>query len=50
MPAEAGVQSRHIMLTFEVDDITNEVRDLQGRGVGFLDYDTQRSRPLTTSG
>ena len=27
------------MLTFEVEDIANEVRELEGRGVDFLDYD-----------
>lgn len=27
------------MLTFEVENITDEVRDLEGRGVGFLAFD-----------
>ena len=40
MAAEEGAQSPHTVLTFEVDDISNEVRDLERRGVGFLDYDT----------
>jgi predicted enzyme related to lactoylglutathione lyase len=40
MAAEEGAQSRHTVLTFEVEDITNEVRDLERRGVDFLDYDT----------
>jgi len=39
MPAEEGAQSPHTVLTFEVENITDEVRDLQSRGVGFLDYD-----------
>ena len=39
MAAEEGAQSTHTVLTFEVDDITNEVRDLESRGVGFYDYD-----------
>lgn len=39
MTAEEGSQSSHTVLTFEVQDITNEVRDLESRGVGFLDYD-----------
>jgi catechol 2,3-dioxygenase-like lactoylglutathione lyase family enzyme len=39
MPAEEGVQSSHTVLTFEVDDITSEVKDLESRGVGFYDYD-----------
>jgi hypothetical protein len=38
--AEEGAQSTHTVLTFEVEHITDEVRDLEGRGVGFLDYDT----------
>lgn len=40
MPAEEGAQSAHTVLTFEVQNITDEVKDLEGRGVGFLDYDT----------
>ena len=39
MTAEEGAQSPHTVLTFEVEDITTEVKDLEGRGVGFLDYD-----------
>jgi len=39
MPAEEGAQSAHTVLTFEVRDIDNEVRDLESRGVGFYDYD-----------
>lgn len=39
MVAEAGAQSPHTVLTFEVEDIVDEVRDLEARGVGFLDYD-----------
>jgi len=39
MAAEEGAQSPHTVLTFEVENITDEVKDLQGRGVGFLDYD-----------
>ena len=40
MEAEPGAQSSHTVLTFEVENITDEVKDLEGRGVGFLDYDT----------
>jgi catechol 2,3-dioxygenase-like lactoylglutathione lyase family enzyme len=40
MTAEEGAQSAHTVLTFEVENITKEVKDLEGRGVGFLDYDT----------
>jgi len=39
MTAEEGVQSAHTVLTFEVQDITNEIRELESRGVGFYDYD-----------
>jgi hypothetical protein len=39
MAAEEGTQSSDTVLTFEVDDVYSEVQDLEGRGVGFLDYD-----------
>ena len=39
MPAEEGAQSPHTVLTFEVENISEEVKDLEGKGVGFLDYD-----------
>ena len=39
MTAELGAQSSHTVLTFEVEDITNEIKDLESRGVSFLDYD-----------
>lgn len=39
MAAEAGAQSAHTVLTFEVTDIDHEVTDLENRGVGFYDYD-----------
>jgi predicted enzyme related to lactoylglutathione lyase len=39
MPAEEGAQSAHTVLTFEVEDIYNEIKDLEARGVGFYDYD-----------
>ena len=39
MTAEEGAQSAHTVLTFEVENITDEVKDLEDRGVGFLDYD-----------
>ncbi|MEP7194539.1 MAG: VOC family protein [Actinomycetota bacterium] len=39
MPAEEGAQSAHTVLTFEVEDINSEVKDLEARGVGFYDYD-----------
>jgi hypothetical protein len=39
MSAEEGAQSAHTVLTFEVENITNEIQDLLSRGVGFYDYD-----------
>jgi len=39
MPAEEGAQSAHTVLTFEVENINDEVKDLESRGVGFYDYD-----------
>lgn len=39
MAAEEGAQSSHTVLTFEVDDLTEEIKDLESRGVGFFDYD-----------
>jgi predicted enzyme related to lactoylglutathione lyase len=39
MPAEEGAQSKHTVLSFEVDDITEEVHELEDRGVSFEDYD-----------
>jgi catechol 2,3-dioxygenase-like lactoylglutathione lyase family enzyme len=38
-PAEAGAQSKQTALSFEVADIAAEIRDLEGRGVTFEDYD-----------
>jgi predicted enzyme related to lactoylglutathione lyase len=37
--AEPGAQSAHTALSFEVSDITGEIRDLEARGVAFEDYD-----------
>ena len=39
MPAEEGAQTGHTVLSFEVDNIFDEIKDLEGRGIGFLDYD-----------
>lgn len=39
MPAEEGAQSPHTVLTFEVKNIAEEIRELESKGVGFLDYD-----------
>jgi predicted enzyme related to lactoylglutathione lyase len=39
LASEAGAQSKHTVLSFEVSDIAGEVRELEGRGVRFADYD-----------
>lgn len=39
MPAEAGSQTNHTVLSFEVSDVESEVKELEGRGVAFDDYD-----------
>ena len=39
MPAEAGAQSKHTVLSFEVSNVANEIRDLENHGVRFEDYD-----------
>jgi len=39
MRAEEGAQSSHTVLSFEVENISTQIRDLEGRGVSFLDYD-----------
>src|SRR5659263_273206 len=46
MEAKPGAQSAHTVLTFEVENITDEVKDLEGRGVGFLDYDTPEIKTI----
>jgi len=38
MPAEEGAQSAHTVLSFEIENITEQIKDLEGRGVSFLDY------------
>ncbi|ONI90507.1 glyoxalase [Saccharothrix sp. ALI-22-I] len=39
MPAEEGSQTEHTVLSFEVEDVSAEIRDLEQRGVRFDDYD-----------
>jgi hypothetical protein len=46
MPAEEGAQSPHTVLTFAVENITDEVRELEQLGVGFLDYDTPQIKTV----
>jgi catechol 2,3-dioxygenase-like lactoylglutathione lyase family enzyme len=42
-----GLVTEHTLAHFEVDDIEATVRDLEGRGVVFADYD---DGPLKTTG
>jgi predicted enzyme related to lactoylglutathione lyase len=39
MPAEKGAQTAHTVLSFEVPDLEGEIRELEGKGVHFEDYD-----------
>jgi predicted enzyme related to lactoylglutathione lyase len=39
LSSDAGTQSARTVLSFEVTDIAAEIRDLEGRGVRFADYD-----------
>lgn len=39
MPKPEGTKAEHTALSFEVDNIDAEIRDLEGRGVKFEDYD-----------
>jgi len=39
MPAEEGAQSAHTVLSFEIENIFEQIKDLEGRGVTFFDYD-----------
>jgi catechol 2,3-dioxygenase-like lactoylglutathione lyase family enzyme len=38
-PRGAATRAEHTAISFEVDDITREMRDLQARGVRFEEYD-----------
>lgn len=38
-PKPEGTKAEHTAVTFRVDDIVGEIRDLKGRGVKFHDYD-----------
>lgn len=39
LPRPDGVRSESTAMSFEVDDVATEVRELEGRGVTFADYD-----------
>jgi catechol 2,3-dioxygenase-like lactoylglutathione lyase family enzyme len=38
-PRQEPVRNPYTMMTFEVRDVEKEVKDLEGRGVAFEDYD-----------
>lgn len=38
-PKPEGTKAEHTAVSFEVDDIVREIRDLEARGVAFHDYD-----------
>jgi hypothetical protein len=46
MKAEEGAQTNHTVLSFEVSDIGQEIRDLAARGVTFEDYDLPELRTV----
>jgi len=39
IPKPQGTRAEHTALSFEVDDVVTEVKDLEKRGVVFEDYD-----------
>jgi predicted enzyme related to lactoylglutathione lyase len=39
MKREQPTKAEHTVVSFEVDDIEREIKDLEGRGVRFEDYD-----------
>lgn len=39
MPKPDSQPAAHTAMSFEVNDITANIRDLEGRGVSFADYD-----------
>jgi catechol 2,3-dioxygenase-like lactoylglutathione lyase family enzyme len=39
IPKPEGTKAEHTAVSFRVDDITKEIRDLESRGVKFNDYD-----------
>ena len=38
-PRPEGTKAEHTALSFKVDDIRSAIRELEGRGVSFADYD-----------
>jgi len=38
MPAQEGAQSKHTVLGFEIENIFEQIKDLEGDGASFLDY------------
>lgn len=45
-PREAPTKNEYTALSFEVEDVEREVRDLEGRGVRFEDYDLKDLRTV----
>jgi catechol 2,3-dioxygenase-like lactoylglutathione lyase family enzyme len=39
MPKPEGTKAEHTAVSFEVDDVAAEIKELEGRGVTFHDYD-----------
>ena len=39
MPKPEGTKAEHTAVSFEVDDVAAEIKELKGRGVTFHDYD-----------
>jgi catechol 2,3-dioxygenase-like lactoylglutathione lyase family enzyme len=39
LPRPVPTKAEHTAVTFEVEDVVHEVRELEGRGVKFEDYD-----------
>ncbi|WP_129664096.1 VOC family protein [Phytoactinopolyspora endophytica] len=46
MAAEQGAQSKHTVISFEVEDLGGQIVELEGKGVKFEDYD----EPFKTTG
>lgn len=46
MPVTDRPQRTHTALSFEVNDLTREIADLEGRGVMFEDYDMPNLRTV----
>ncbi|MBK1785294.1 VOC family protein [Prauserella cavernicola] len=45
-PMPEGTQSEHTALSFEVDDLPAEIKELEGHGVEFTDIDSDELRTV----